>query len=323
MLPIYSNQRPTSASLYRIRPEWNTARVLRPAHRWLLLGAVFLGCVGFGLWTTASRRTAAALERGDLTTAAAIQNRLAWFRLDEADHRYALARALVAEGRLDDAVAQYQRGLAREPRGEQWAALAAIHRSRGELEAAIQAWERGFEINRNRRYLHRASDLLLKHGDRERSFEFFERALLVDAPSARVHAWLAAKAESLGLARQQIHHLRAALAFDPTLFRLRSSLAWLLATQDDPQLRDSAEAVPLAEALASESARRDAATLDLLATALASDGRFDEAVVVAAEARDRAERDGESELAEAIRQRLVLYRSGQAFHENPAADARS
>jgi tetratricopeptide (TPR) repeat protein len=286
------------------------------------LGAVFLACVAFGLWTTASRRTAAALERGDLATAAAIQNRLAWFRLDDADQRYALGRALVAEGRLDDAVAQYQRGLAREPRGEQWAALAAIQRSRGELEAAIQSWERGFELNHNRRYLHRASELLLKHGDRERSFEFFERALLVDAPSARVHAWLAAKAESLGLVERQIHHLRAELSFDPTLFRPRWALAWLLATQQDPRLQDSAEAVRLAEGLASESARRDAATLDLLATALASDGRFDEAVLVAVEARDRAQRDGESELAEAIRQRLVLFRSGQAYRESPAATAR-
>jgi tetratricopeptide (TPR) repeat protein len=289
--------------------------VRRPAHRWLLLGAVFLGCVGFGLWTTAIRRTAAALERGDLTAAAAIQNRLAWFHLDDADQRYALARALVAEDRLADAVAQYQRGLAREPRGEQWAALAAIHRSRGELEAALEAWERGFELNRNRRYLHRASDLLSKQGDRERSFAYFERALLVDPPSARVHAWLAAKAESMGLHRQQVHHLRAALGFDPSLSRLRHALAWLLATQEDPQLRNSAEAVQLAEALVNESSRRDAATLDLLATALASDGRFDEAVRVAAEACDRAERDGEIELAAKVRERLVLYRSGQVYRE--------
>ncbi len=295
----------------------------RPAHRWLLLGVVFVAFVGFGLWTTASRRTAAALERGDLTTAAAIQNRLAWLRLDDADQRYALARALVAAGRLDDAVKQYRRGLAREPRGEQWAALAAVQVRRGEPAAAIESWQRGFEINHNRRYLHRASRLLLNSGDRERGFEFFERALLVDAPSARVHVWLAARAEALGLAKQQIRHLRAALAFEPGLPSLRRSLAWLLATQEDLQLRDSAEAVRLAEALASETARRDASALDLLATALASDGRFDEAVLVAAEARDRASRDGESELAASIRQRLALYRSGQAYRANSATGENS
>jgi hypothetical protein len=134
-----------------------------------------------------------------------------------------------------------------------------------------------------------------------------------------VHAWLAARAESLGLARQQIQHLRAALGFDPSLFRLRWSLAWQLATQPDPELRDSAEAVGLAEALVSESSRRDAATLDLLATALAADGRFEEAVRIAAEARDRAERDGESELATIVRERLALFRSGQAYRENPGS----
>jgi tetratricopeptide (TPR) repeat protein len=294
--------------------------VRRPPHRWLLLAVVFLVCLGLGIRTSAGRRTTAALERGDLDTAAAIQSRLAWLRLDHAEHRYALGRALVAAGRVDDAVEQYRRALAREPRGEQWAALAALELRRGDLEAAIDCWDRGFEINHNRRYLHRASVNLIKAGDRMRGFQYFERAMLVDPPSARLHVWLANKADELGLVREQIRHLRAALGFDPKLPRERWSLAWLLASQPDPELRDSAEAVRLAEALASESSRRDAYALDLLAAALASDGRFEQAVVVAAEARDRASLDGEGELAAAIQQRLALYRSGQAYYgASPAA----
>jgi len=296
--------------------------VRRPAHRRLLLTAVFVAFVAGGLWTTASLRTSAALERGDLTTAAAIQNRLAWLDLDDADQRYALARALVAGGRLGDAVAQYQRGLARAPRGDQWAALAAIQLRRGDPEAAIDAWQRGFEANREPLYLHRASALLLKGGEPERAFDFFERAMLVDAPSASMHVWLAARARIMGLPKQQVHHLRVALELEPKQPGLRRSLAWLLATHQDPQLRDSAEAVQLADALASETARRDAAVLDLLAAALASDGRFDTAVLVAAEARDRATRHGESELAASIRQRLALYRSGRAYLEASPAAAR-
>ena len=289
----------------------------RPAHRYLLLAAVFVVFAAGGLVTTARQRTAAALERGDLTTAAAIQNRLAWLHLDDAGQRFALGRALIAAGRLDDAAAQYQRGLARAPDGEQWAALAALQVRRGDPEGAIDAWQRGFETNRDPRYLHRASKLLLKLGDTERAFGFFERAMLVEPPSAMTHARIAARAKDLGLAKQQLHHLRAALAFEPTRPTLRRSLAWLLATSRDPQLRNGAEAVQLAEALVSETARRDAATLDLLAAALASNGRFDAAVLVAAEARDRASRVGESELADTIGERLALYRSGHAFLETP------
>ena len=295
--------------------------MLRPAHRRLLLAAVFVACLAGGLWTTGRLRTAAALERGDLTTAAAIQNRLAWLHLDEAEQRYALARALVAAGRLDDAVAQYQRGLARSPRGEQWAALAAVQVRRGDAEAAIDAWQRGFEVNQAARYLHRASKLLLERGETERAFDFFERAHRVNPPSGQLHARLAAMAESLGLPGQRIRHLREALEFEPTRRSLRLSLAWLLATCEDPQLRNGAEAVRLAEALASETGRRDALVLDVLAAALATEGRFDAAVLVAVEARDRASQQGESELAASIQERLALYRSGRAFLETAPASA--
>jgi hypothetical protein len=129
------------------------------------------------------------------------------------------------------------------------------------------------------------------------------------------HARIAAMAETMGLAKQQIHHLRAALAFEPTEPFLRLRLAWRLATCEDPQLRDGAEAVRLAEALASETERRDASVLDALGAALAADGRFDAAVSIAAEARDRAARDGESELEASIRERLVLYRSARPYLE--------
>jgi tetratricopeptide (TPR) repeat protein len=294
--------------------------VRRPSYRWLLLGIVFLVCVGFGIRTTASRRTTAALERGDLDTAAAIQNRLAWLRLDDAEHRYALAHALEEAKRPDDAVAQFQRGLALRPDGVQWAALGNLQRDRGDLETALVCWEHGFALDHNTNWLHRAAKTLIKAGQIERGYGYFERAVLVDPPSARVHIILANKAEELGLPKQQIEHLRAAIGFGPKLTRERWMLAWLLASQPDPQLRDSAEAVRLAEALANESSRQDAYVLDLLAAALASDGRFEQAVVVGAEARDRASANGEGDLAASIQQRLALYRSGQAYSgASPAA----
>jgi tetratricopeptide (TPR) repeat protein len=294
--------------------------VHRLARRKLVLVLVFVAFLAAGLWTTARSRSAAALERGDLTTVAAIQNRLAWLGLDDADQRYALGRALVAADRLDDAVIQYQRALHRSPRGEQWAALAAIQIRRGEPEAAIEAWEHGFETNRDPRYLHRASELSLERGEPQRAFEFVERARSLDPPSVVVHAQLAAMAHDMGLPKQQIHHLRAALAFDPAQSGLRLGLAWLLATSEDPRLRDATEAIRLAEALASESGRRDAVVLDVLAAALASDGRFDAAVLVAAEARDRAAQEGLSALEASIGERLALYRSGRPFLDSTSPD---
>jgi len=291
--------------------------VRQPARRHLVFAAVFVVCLVGGIYTTARQRTAAALARGDLTTAAAIQNRLAWLHLDDAEQRFALARALVAAGRLDDAVAQYQRGLARSPQGNQWAALARIQYNRGDLEAAIDAWQRGFDLSHDRRYLNRASVSLLEVGQTERAYDYYERSLGFEPPSIRKEVWLAAQAKDWGLPKHQIVHLRAALAFDPAQRGLRGELAWVLATSSDPQLRNGPEAVRLAEAIATETGRRDALVLDLLAAALACDGRFDQAVLVAAEARDLASRLGKSELATTIGERLVLYRSGRAYFEAP------
>ncbi len=267
----------------------------------------------------ARHRVAAALERGDLRGAQTIQDRLAVLRLDDPDQRFTLAHALRAAGQLDAAVAQFEQALARSPQGEQWAALAAVHVKRGDAEAAIAAWEHGFETNHDPRYLHRASKFLLERGEPERALAEFAHANSIEPPSSMIESRIANMARLMGLPNQQILHLRAAIALEPTRQSLRMQLAWLLATCDDPRLRNSEDAVGLAEALVVETARRDANALDALAAALASAGRFDDAVRVGAEADDLALRENDTQLAAAIRERLVLYRSGRAYVETNAS----
>jgi len=295
--------------------------VRRPIHRMIALAACFLAFGAVGLVTGARQRVAAALERGDLARAQAIQDRLAVLRLDAPEQRYAIAQALIAVGQLDAAVAQLELGLARSPQGEQWAVLAAVHVRRNDSEAAIAAWEHGFETHRDPRYLHRASKLLLARGEPERAFAETERALLVDPPSAMIHARIANMARLMGLPKHQIRHLRAAIEFEPTRQSLRIQLAWVLATCEDPESRNSEEAVRLAEALVLETGRRDASVLDILAAALAAGDRFDTAVLIAAEAADLASRHDENDLAASIRARLALYRSGRAYAQ-PHSDVR-
>jgi tetratricopeptide (TPR) repeat protein len=303
--------------LYRPASAWNTARVRRPAHRSITLVACFLGFGAVGLVLATRQRVDSAIERGDLTRAEAIQDRLAALHLDAPRQRFAIGQALIDAGRLDEAAAQIEIGLARSPQAEQWAVLAALHVRRDEPEAAIAAWERGFETNHDPRYLHRASKLLLARGEPERAFAEFERALSIEPPSSMIQARIADMARLMGLPGQQIRHLRAAIEFEPTRQSLRLQLAWLLATCEDRELRNTEEAVRLAEALVLETGRADASALDVLAAALAAGDRFDAAVLVAAEADDLASRRDENDLAASIRQRLALYRSGRAYVEPP------
>jgi len=293
--------------------------VRRPGPRKLALLACFVAFAGLGGVTGARQRVDAALARGDLERARAIQDRLAWLRLDAAEQRFALARAFAAARQLDAAAPQYERALALAPDGEQWATLAAVHVERGDAEAAVGAWQRGFETNGDPSYLHRASRLLLERGQPERAFAQVERALSLDPASAPIHTRIADTALAMGLPEREIEHLRAAIALEPGSRGLRERLAWRLATRERAEASQREEALRLAEALVEETARRDAHALDTLAAALAAAGRYDDAVLVAAEADDLASRRDQRELAAAIRERLALYRAGRAWIESVGA----
>jgi spermidine synthase len=86
-----------------------------------------------------------------------------------------------------------------------------------------------------------------------------------------------------------------------------SGLAWVRATAADAAIRNSEEAVRLAERAAVLSSRGDASVLDTLAAAYAAAGQFDRASQVAHEAMLVADTAGAHALWVDIRDRLQLY----------------
>jgi tetratricopeptide (TPR) repeat protein len=94
---------------------------------------------------------------------------------------------------------------------------------------------------------------------------------------------------------------------------LTNNLAWLLAAAPDERCRDGMQAIQLARQLRDESPRPDPRTLDLLAAAQAEQGQFLEAETTAANALELARQLRLPKLAEAIEQRLELYRLGRPF----------
>ena len=213
---------------------------------------------------------------------------------------------------------QFEHALARSPQGEQWAALAAVHVKRGEPEAAIAAWERGFATNHDPRYLHRASKLLLARGEPERSLAQFARANSVEPPSSMIEARIANMARLMGPPESRSvtcaprsrssRHGRASACSSPGCSRRATTRSCATRRTPSGSPRRSS----------SQTDRRDAGALDVLAAALASGDRFDDAVRVGAEADDLALREDDTQLAAAIRERLVLYRAGHAYVEASA-----
>jgi tetratricopeptide (TPR) repeat protein len=101
-------------------------------------------------------------------------------------------------------------------------------------------------------------------------------------------------------------------------------LAWLNATSPDPAVRLSDEAMRLGQALVKldEGPSRGAylpISLDVLAAAYASAGKFEQAIATGTRALEIAEMAGKPALASKIRERLDLYRAGTAYTQRPPA----
>jgi len=123
-----------------------------------------------------------------------------------------------------------------------------------------------------------------------------------------------------GRGTEAVAEYEVAVRLDPRDLAARNNLAWLRATHPDAALRDGAQALALAGALAQERPA-DPDTLDVLAAALAESGRFAEAARTAEGAVATAQRNGRAPRAAQIDARRALYAAGRAYREDPASAA--
>ena len=101
------------------------------------------------------------------------------------------------------------------------------------------------------------------------------------------------------------------LESQPDNVEILNRAAWILATTDDPRVRDGTRARGLAERAVGLTMRRHADSLDNLGAALAEIGSFDQAMAVTAEAIAVARSTGQPSLVPDLEQRLLAYRAHQ------------
>jgi Flp pilus assembly protein TadD len=139
------------------------------------------------------------------------------------------------------------------------------------------------------------------------------RALLRMRLDARTHYHLGLALDSLGQPEAAHPHYREAVRLSPNTPLYLNDLAWLLATNPKPELRDGAEAVRLAERACELSDGKEARFWGTLDAAYAEAGRFADAISTAIKARDLALVAGQTDIAQRAEQRLALYRSGKPY----------
>jgi len=130
------------------------------------------------------------------------------------------------------------------------------------------------------------------------------------------HRLAAAQFLKQGKTAPAVAHWREALKLSPDSSEFLNNLAWSLATNPNPEFRNGAEAVQLAQRACPAGGAPDPHLLDTLAAAYAEAGRFPEAVAALEQAIGLADSAGEAALAGQFRLRLSLYRRQRPYHES-------
>ncbi len=149
-----------------------------------------------------------------------------------------------------------------------------------------------------------------------------ERLLEIEPRDARAHHRLAVARLGAGRSRDALAPLREAARLRPTWSQPVNQLAWILATDPDPRVRDPGQALGLARRAAELTEGRDPWVLDTLAAAYAADGQFDRAVATAEQALAVATELPAPRLARSLGERLALYRSRTAYRTGGVAPQR-
>jgi arylsulfatase A-like enzyme/Flp pilus assembly protein TadD len=252
-------------------------------------------------------RAAEALEH--LSRAVASDPAAPVFRLD-------LGRALSATGKRAEAERELAEAVRLAPDLEQaWYHLGVAQAQEGRHDDALRSYARSLELVPSAwpTLLARAW-LLLRLGRAADAADDLARVVELRPKERGVRLEQARLLRSLGRSREALQAIEAAISLDPSESGARAWLAWELATNADDSLRDGGRALDLARALSS-SKPDDAATLEILAAALAEAGQPAEAARAQEEACRRAPAELGPDLLSEWRARVDSYRRGEKHRE--------
>jgi len=225
-----------------------------------------------------------------------------------------LAILLAMRRAYEPAIAHYRQALNRDPgnvpaRLGLGVALAEM----GRLSEAIVEYEKVLTLAPDAIDAHtNLANALLLAGRPDDALAQYVETLQRDADFLPARLNYAAALLDRGRWRDAAAQFRLVLDKEPTNQGAMQQLAWLLATAPDDAVRDPTKAVSLAEAACGATLSPDARQLDVLAAALASAGRYAEALPPLDEAISRLQAAGRQEVQELIARRK-LYEANQPY----------
>ena len=226
-----------------------------------------------------------------------------------------LGGILLQRGALEPAAALFQTALRAKPDfPEGLDNLGIVRQRQGKLDEAAALFGEALKWNPKFANAHNNLGILLaQQGNASEALDHFVKAVGIRPSFAKAHQNLGLTLEGLGRTSDAVEEYGETLRWAPDSPDVERRLAWILATDPDPRVRNGTEAVRFAEAAVSATGDRNAQTLEVLAAAYAEAGRFSDAVLAEEQALAFGKAASGGETDPRAEQRLALYRAGRAF----------
>jgi len=226
-----------------------------------------------------------------------------------------LGALLLARGELGSATTLFENALRAKPdHAEGLDNLGLVRQRQGRLDEAASYFRDALRCDPHFPNAHNnLGTLLAQQGRTAEALEHFDQAARLRPSFAKAQQNRGIVLERLGRTSEAVDAYREALRFDPGARDVERRVAWILATDPDPLVRNGAEAVRLAQSASLAVGDNDPHALDVLAAAFAESGRFDDAVRTAERALQLAGTSAAGGARDAAEARLALYRAGRPF----------
>jgi len=236
---------------------------------------------------------------------------------DNAAAEINLGIALEQRGLLAEALVHYRAALRLAPDSvEAHNNLANFLDAAGQTGAALDLYQAALRLNPNAPLAHcNLGTLLLKLGRFDEAMRQYQEAARLQPDNPPPYYLMGKALLRHGQTAEAIGQFRHAVALDQNDLQSLAFLARILAADENPKNRDGAAAVALAERANILAGGTQPFILDILAMALAEEGRFNEAQLTARKAQDLAAAAKLPDMAASIRQHLHTYAGGLPYRE--------
>lgn len=230
-------------------------------------------------------------------------------RPSDSDAAYSLGNAYLDKGDPKVAIPYFQQAIAanRKNIAAHYNLAIALQRN-GQFEEAISEFRKTLELDPKKIDAHNNLAItFLKAGRKEEATAEWQTALRIQPENAEMHNNLAVALLGQGQIAEAVREWRKTLRLQPDRLGTEISLAWVLATSPESDVRDGKSALELAQRASRAGAESNPMVYRVLAAAYAETGQYSAAIRTVEEGTQHADAEGKSGVAQLLQADLMLY----------------